>query len=152
MIKKKINNCYFKWNLVNNITGFQKKARDYRYKIFENWCFKKNIFHLFMGHQFDDQKETFFMRLNANSNAYGLSCMPTITFKKKVRILRPLLEVNKEEIKNYLIKENFFWVEDKTNVLIQEIGIERFYLKLIKLDLQIKNLKKFFYTQEKIEN
>ena len=115
--KKKINNCYFKWNLVNNITGFQKKARDYRYKVFENWCFKKNIFHLFMGHQFDDQKETFFIRLNANSNAYGLSCMPTITFKKKVRILRPLLEVNKEEIKNYLIKENFFWLEDKTNVL-----------------------------------
>ena len=31
--KKKITNYYFKWNSVNNSSGFQKKARDYRYKI-----------------------------------------------------------------------------------------------------------------------
>ena len=99
--KKKITNYYFKWNSVNNSSGFQKKARDYRYKILEKWCFKRNIFHLFMGHHFDDQKETLFIRLNSNSNVYGLSCMSTITFKKEVRILRPLLEINKEKIKNY---------------------------------------------------
>ena len=149
--KKKITNYYFKWNSVNNSSGFQKKARDYRYKILEKWCFKKNIFHLFMGHHFDDQKETLFIRLNSNSNVYGLSCMSTITFKKEVRILRPLLEMNKEKIKNYLIKENFFWFEDKTN--ISNYYTRNRYRKILpdinKFGLTDKKFKKIFVQAKK---
>ena len=55
--------------------------------------------HLLVAHHFEDQKETFLMRLNNNSNIYGLACMPKILFKKKIRILRPLLDFKK---KSYL--------------------------------------------------
>ena len=114
--KKKISNHYFKWNPKKSFKiGSQRDAREYRYKIIEDWCYKKNILHLLIAHHFDDQKETFFIRLNSNSNAYGLSCMSKITFKKNIRLLRPLLEFNKSKIKSYLIKEKISWIEDQTN-------------------------------------
>lgn len=142
--KKKINNYFFKTNRIKTQGGFQKNARDYRYKIFEEWCFKKNILHLLMGHHFDDQKETFFIRLNSNSNAYGLSCMAPIIFKKKIRVLRPLLEISKQEIKNYLIKEKIFWLEDKTN--ISDKYARNRYRKIL------PNINKFGLTNKKFKN
>jgi len=113
--KKKISNYSFKWDCGERINSLQERARDFRYKTFEEWCFKNNIFHLLIGHHFDDQKETFLIRLNSNSDVYGLSSMSKILFKKKVRILRPLLSLNKEEIKNYLIKHKIQWIEDESN-------------------------------------
>ena len=56
------------------------------------------------------------MRLNDNSNIYGLACMPKILFKKKIRILRPLLDFKKKEIIKYLKEKKVNWIEDPTNV------------------------------------
>ena len=114
--KKKISNFCFKWMpLKKSKKSIQQKAREFRYNVFEDWCFKKNIFHLLIAHHFDDQKETLLMRLNDNSNIYGLSCMPKILFKKKVRILRPMLDFKKKEIIEYLKERKVEWFEDPTN-------------------------------------
>jgi tRNA(Ile)-lysidine synthase len=99
--KRKIFSHCFKWKLSKiPKKGVQEKAREFRYNIFEDWCFKKNIVHLLVAHHFEDQKETFLMRLNDNSNIYGLACMPKILFKKKIRILRPLLDLKKKKLLN----------------------------------------------------
>ena len=82
--KRKIFSQCFQWKLSKiPKSGVQEKAREFRYNIFEDWCFKKNIVHLLVAHHFEDQKETFLMRLNDNSNIYGLACMPKILLKKK---------------------------------------------------------------------
>ena len=106
----------FKWNLLNiPKKGIQNKAREFRYSIFDDWCFSNNVKNLLVAHHFEDQKETFIMRLNDNSNVYGLACMPKILFKEKLRILRPLLDIKKKEIIKFLNKNNINWMEDPTN-------------------------------------
>ena len=115
--KRKIFSQCFQWKLSKiPKSGVQEKAREFRYNIFEDWCFKKNIVHLLVAHHFEDQKETFLMRLNDNSNIYGLACMPKILLKKKIRILRPFLDFKKKEIIEYLKEKRINWLEDPTNV------------------------------------
>ena len=55
------------------------------------------------------------MRLNHNSNIYGLACMPKILMKKKIRILRPFLNFKKKEIIKYLKEKKINWINDPTN-------------------------------------
>jgi len=114
--KRKIFSYCFTWKLSKiPKSGVQEKAREFRYNIFEEWCYKKKIAHLLVAHHFEDQKETFLMRLNHNSNIYGLACMPKILIKKKIRILRPFLDFKKKEIISYLKEKKINWINDPTN-------------------------------------
>ena len=114
--KQKIFSQCFKWQLSKKPkNSVQEKAREFRYNVFEEWCYKKNIKYLLVAHHFEDQKETFIMRLNSNSNIYGLACMPKVLLKKEIKILRPLLDLKKKDIINYLKEKNINWIEDPTN-------------------------------------
>jgi len=157
--KRKIFNHCFKWKLLKiPKKRVQEKAREFRYNIFEDWCFKKNIIHLLVAHHFEDQKETFFMRLNDNSNIYGLACMPKIFFKKKIRILRPLLDLKKKEIIKYLKEKKVKWIEDPTNISSKYFRnrLRKILPKLEKKGLTDNKLKKILkraqVERKKIEN
>ena len=157
--KRKIFSHCFKWKLSKiPKKGVQEKAREFRYNIFEDWCFKKNIVHLLVAHHFEDQKETFLMRLNNNSNIYGLACMPKILFKKKIRILRPLLDLKKKEIIKYLKEKKVNWIEDPTNVSSKYFRnrLRKILPKLEKKGLTDNKLKKILKRaqkeRKKIEN
>ena len=157
--KRKIFSHCFKWKLSKiPKKGVQEKAREFRYNIFEDWCFKKNIVHLLVAHHFEDQKETFLMRLNNNSNIYGLACMPKILFKKKIRILRPLLDLKKKEIIKYLKEKKVNWIEDPTNVSSKysRNRLRKILPKLEKKGLTDNKLKKILKRaqkeRKKIEN
>src|SRR3990167_462563 len=65
---------------------FNKVAQDYQAK------------YIILAHHLDDQIETFMIRLIRGSTITGLSCMQTQT----VIYLRPLLDISKSEILNYL--------------------------------------------------
>ncbi len=157
--KRKIFSHCFKWKLSKiPKNGVQEKAREFRYNIFEDWCFKKNIVHLLIAHHFEDQKETFLMRLNDNSNIYGLACMPKILFKKKIRILRPFLDFKKKEIIKYLKEKKVNWIEDPTNVSSKysRNRLRKILPKLEKKGLTDNKLKKILKRaqkeRKKIEN
>ena len=157
--KRKIFSHCFKWKLSKiPKKGVQEKAREFRYNIFEDWCFKKNIVHLLVAHHFEDQKETFLMRLNNNSNIYGLACMPKILFKKNIRILRPLLDLKKKEIIKYLKEKKVNWIEDPTNVSSKysRNRLRKILPKLEKKGLTDNKLKKILKRaqkeRKKIEN
>ena len=157
--KRKIFSHCFKWKLSKiPKKGVQEKAREFRYNIFEDWCFKKNTMHLLVAHHFEDQKETFLIRLNNNSNIYGLACMPKILFKKKIRILRPLLDFKKKEIIEYLKEKKVNWIEDPTNVSSKysRNRLRKILPKLEKKGLTDNKLKKILKRaqreRKKIEN
>ena len=153
--KSKISSYCFKW-VQSKITkkGVQEKAREFRYNVFEDWCFNKNIAHLLVAHHFEDQKETFLMRLNDNSNVYGLACMPKILFKKKIRILRPLLDLKKKEIIEYLKEKKINWIEDPTNLSSKysRNRLRKILPKLEKKGLTDKKLKKILKRAQKERN
>lgn len=95
--------------------NIQAKARNARYELMIEWCINNDIKHLLTAHILDDQVETFLLNLGRGSGIYGLSAMDYITEMKGVKIVRPLLNVSKEELKNYLKSKEQDWIEDPSN-------------------------------------
>ena len=91
------------------------QARINRFEKLLNYCQKKNIFHLFLGHHFDDNLETFILRKIAGSNFEGLNCMQEKIIYNNVQIIRPLLKFSKKQILDYIKKMNLVYVDDPSN-------------------------------------
>ena len=97
---KKINS--FKPN--GNIQNWARKQR--RNILFQK-CLELSA-NLILGHHFDDQAETLFMRISRGSALDGLSGMNEINTWNGIFIIRPLLFYKKKHIKNYVrSKKNF---------------------------------------------
>ncbi len=91
----------FKWAGAKPSSGLEAAARAARYKFMTDFCRENDIDALFVAHQADDQIETFLMNLGRGSGLAGLSAMQTVTFRDGVKIVRPLLEVSRTELKKY---------------------------------------------------
>ncbi|HAI74077.1 MAG TPA: tRNA lysidine(34) synthetase TilS [Candidatus Moranbacteria bacterium] len=94
--------------------NLEENLRDIRYDFFEK-IRKKNNFNLIaVAHNLDDQAETFLMRLIRGSGLQGLSAMQ---FKNNSRkIIRPLLNITRQEILIYLKTNKLKYKIDKTNL------------------------------------
>ncbi|NIP39629.1 MAG: tRNA lysidine(34) synthetase TilS [Candidatus Dadabacteria bacterium] len=92
--------------------GIEESARIIRYRFFDVLAKKYNADKVATAHTADDQVETVFMRLIRGAGLRGLSGIP---FCREPNIIRPLLEISKDEIKDYLNKKNINWVEDSSN-------------------------------------
>ncbi len=90
-------------------------AREYRYELIFDYMKKNKIEYLLLGHNMDEQRETFFLNLSRGSGVYGLSAMPEIFKKNSINLIRPMLVFTKDEIKYYLKKQKQKWVEDPSN-------------------------------------
>ena len=98
-------------------SNLQKNFREIRYKNLFNFCIKKKAKILLTAHHFNDQIETFLIRLARGSGVQGLSSMQMINkTNKKVKLVRPLLEIKKKELK-FIAKKIFnFYLRDPSNV------------------------------------
>ncbi len=80
--------------------NFQGEARRIRYELLTKFCLKKKVKLIITAHNFEDQVETFFIRLSRGSGLTGLSAMkPLVDLHKKVKLFRPLLDVKKLMLK-----------------------------------------------------
>lgn len=61
--------------------GKMAAARDARYDLLLRACGELGRSHLLVGHQAEDQAETFMLRLLHGSGVAGLACMPRIAEK-----------------------------------------------------------------------
>ncbi len=66
-----------------------------------------------LGQHLDDQEETFFIRLIRGSTLSGLTCIKP----KEGVYIRPLLEIKKQEILDYLDREGIAYLTDPSNEL-----------------------------------
>jgi tRNA(Ile)-lysidine synthase len=79
--------------------NIQSQARNIRYELLSNYCFKNNIRTLITGHNLEDQVETFLMRLSRGSGLRGLSAMSLKSkIDNNINLYRPLLEVKKNSL------------------------------------------------------
>ena len=99
----------------NVLKGKMIQARENRFLKIINYCKKNKIFHLFIGHHYDDNIETFMLRKIAGSNFEGLNCMQEKTIYNDVQIIRPLLKFTKKQILDYNKKMNLVYVNDPSN-------------------------------------
>jgi len=90
-------------------------ARDNRFEGLIRICKKYNILHLFLGHHFDDNLETYLMRKINGSNLNGLESMNKSTYFENIQILRPLIEIDKKSILNFNKKNKLDFISDPSN-------------------------------------
>ena len=122
-------------------------ARNNRFDGIITFCKKNYIHHLFLGHHFDDNLETYLIRKINGSNFEGLGSMEEITYFKKIQILRPFIKIKKKSILSFNKKNKLIFVNDPSNkdVNYTRVKVRNFlqnnkYKKLIKNDFM--NLKK----------
>ena len=152
------------WNGKKPNTNIQSVARDKRYSLLVKECKKNKIKYLLLGHHQDDLFENFLIRILRGSGLNGLISLSKKTrYKdKNIKILRPLLDLQKKDL-TYLSKTIFnFFVNDPSNEdnKYQRIKIRNIIsefkkngLDKDKLFLTLKNLKKsnqaiIFYIEQ----
>lgn len=91
----------------------EEKAREARYEFLERTLRKHEARKIALGHNLDDQAETIIMRLLRGSGPTGLSGIPP--FRDGV-FIRPLIELRRVDIRNYLSSRNLKHVVDSSNL------------------------------------
>ena len=95
--RKKIESTILKWRGKVPKSNIQKNARNIRYNLISEYCFKNGIKYLVTAHHLDDQIENFFIRLFRGSGLTGLSSMPeSFIFNNDLKIVRPFLGFKKK--------------------------------------------------------
>ena len=89
----------------------ENEMRDIRYEFFEKLRVKNNYDVIAVGHNLEDQVETFLMRIIRGAGLKGLSAMQY----KSGKIIRPLLGMPRTEILVYLKNKKLAYRTDKTN-------------------------------------
>ena len=105
----------FYWDGEKPQNGLEAAAREARYQMMTDYCHENDIEYLLTAHQSDDQIETFLMNLSRGSGLYGLSGMMPESERNGIKILRPLLEVPRSEIKQYCDDNNIKYYTDSMN-------------------------------------
>ena len=120
------------------------EARQNRYDKLIGFCKNQNILHLFLGHHFDDNLETFLIRKVAGSNFEGLASMPFSTIRNKVQIIRPLINYKKYQIIKFNMVNKIKFIIDPSNfnekytrVVIRNFLMQTNQMNIIKKDFNI---------------
>ncbi|MFP4192856.1 MAG: tRNA lysidine(34) synthetase TilS [Candidatus Hydrogenedentota bacterium] len=95
--------------------SFENYARRARYAAFLDIARETGCAALATGHHQGDQAETVLMRLLRGSGMRGLAGIPPGRTEQGVRIIRPLLDCSREDIKRYLRYWELPWREDASN-------------------------------------
>lgn len=103
------------WTGKKPTTGIEEVARQARYALIAEWCSQNNVHVLLTAHHAKDQAETFLMRLQRGSGLEGLCGIREYSVREGLVILRPLLAVNPENLRDYLRQRAIVWVEDESN-------------------------------------
>lgn len=125
-------------NINPNTSNFENTARIKRYQIYsdiinETSCDLENV--LYLGHHKDDLIETMLFRFFNNKSLVPIH---EVSYRENYKLVRPmLLATTKEEIINYLKKNNISYVIDPSN---NECKYERNIIR----NVIIPCIKKFF--------
>lgn len=95
-------------------------ARQARYAAMAKASRKQGLAALYVGHNQDDQAETFMLRLARGSGLDGLSGMLKIAAyplpdHPDLRLVRPLLDFSRAEVRTFLRTRGFEWRDDPMN-------------------------------------
>ncbi len=95
--------------------NFQAKSREIRYDFFKRVADQYNSTLILTAHHYDDQIETFFMRLLSNKDTLSLKGMEPITSLGDYTLIRPLLTIEKETLIAYATQHKVLYFEDPSN-------------------------------------
>jgi tRNA(Ile)-lysidine synthase len=91
--------------------SIEDAARRLRYESLRRCAIEIHADRVAVGHTRDDQAETFLLKLIRGAGMTGLGGI----YPQRGEVVRPLLEVSREELREYLKGLGQNWVEDDTN-------------------------------------
>ena len=101
-------------NLENN-SNFEKIARDIRYSFFKEIILNEKYENLITAHQLNDKLEWFLMQLSKGAGLVELIGFNEFEQKENYKIYKPLLNITKDELENYLKINNHKYFIDESN-------------------------------------
>ena len=108
-------NIFLKETKIENISNFEKNARDIRYKFFDEIILENSYENLITAHQLNDKLEWFMMQLSKGAGLVELIGFNEFEQKENYKIYKPLLNITKEELENYLKINNHKYFVDQSN-------------------------------------
>ena len=91
--------------------NFEATARKLRYDFFYSLLNKYNYTNIITAHHKNDQAETLFMKKNEQDNLVSMLGIRSVNKK----VLRPLLDIPKKNISNYMNRNKIKYIDDLTN-------------------------------------
>lgn len=98
--------------------GIEAAARHFRYRALIRTARRWGISTIVTAHHADDQVETFLMRLLRGgrlSSLAGITASRILVNGSKLRVLRPLLQIERQALRDYAERHGLRWSEDSTN-------------------------------------
>ena len=96
-------------------TGIQARARAARYGLMAEWCRRHGATSLLTGHTLDDQAETVLMRLSRTMSPDSLAGIRPVGGWEGLPLLRPLLRIKRQALRDWLTHLGQRWIEDPSN-------------------------------------
>ncbi|MEM8664208.1 MAG: tRNA lysidine(34) synthetase TilS [Pseudomonadota bacterium] len=95
--------------------NLQAWARSERYRLLAQMAASHGLCAIVTAHTLDDQAETFLLRLRRRSGLRGLAGMRPVSRRAGLTILRPFLQVRREDLRRALTERGLCWHEDPSN-------------------------------------
>ena len=102
-------------------------ARHARYQWLSSICCERDI--ILTAHHADDQAETFLMNLFQGKSIYqlaGIAEQRKIGFGSSAKVIRPLLGINQDQLRDYAKHHGLDWIEDPSN---REVSLYRNFVR-----------------------
>jgi tRNA(Ile)-lysidine synthase len=96
---------------VSQRLSIEDAARRLRYECLRRFAIETRADRVAVGHTRDDQAETFLLKLIRGAGMTGLGGI----YPQRGELIRPLLDVSRAELREYLTVIGQTWVEDDTN-------------------------------------
>lgn len=106
---------YIKDIKLESTSNFEKTARDIRYKFFEEIIDENSYEILITAHQLNDKLEWFLMQLTKGAGLIELIGFNEFEQKENYKIYKPLLDITKKELEEFLQKEDIKYFIDNSN-------------------------------------
>lgn len=104
-----------KWENWDGQGNLQAEARNARRHLLTRWAARRGVSAVALGHTMDDQAETVLMRLGRGAGVDGLSAMGMRTSADGMVWLRPMLNVRRAALRDWLRERGEPWVDDPSN-------------------------------------
>lgn len=106
---------YIKDIKLESTSNFEKTARDIRYKFFEEIIDENSYEVLITAHQLNDKLEWFLMQFTKGAGLVELIGFNEFEQKENYKVCKPLLEITKKELEEFLQKEDIKYFIDNSN-------------------------------------
>ena len=91
--------------------SIEDAARRIRYDFMEQAAEALGAERIAVGHTQDDQAETFLLKLIRGAGLTGLGGI----HPRRGRVIRPLLDVSRADLRNFLVQRGESWIDDESN-------------------------------------